>query len=387
MAQEAAINTEADGRRSYTELRFITIFVDGVEKMEISQGVEVIAFDWGGTLMRGSGPQDRPMVEWDQVEAVEGAAEILPALHGRFRLVVCTNAEISTAEQVRAALNRVGLGEFIEAIFTPQKVENARKPQKAFFQAVERSLSVRSDAVLMVGDDPLEDVGGAILAGWRAVWFNPQRMAAPALQPLGDAEIIHLGDLAEALQKRQLPGVDQARLWLLQQHATASLLVHVEMVAALSYQIAVWLRNCGVVVNPLLAHRGGLLHDLCKISARGANILHGDLAADWLQARGETELAGIAATHMLFNLLEEGKRPQTWEEKIVYYADKLVENGQVVPFSKRMDGLRQRYRMEEQRVDQLAEAIPVLERELTAPLGWTIEQLVERLQQSFWKGN
>jgi len=355
--------------------------------MEISRGIEVIAFDWGGTLMRGSGPQDRPMVEWDQVEAVEGTAEILSALYGRFRLVVCTNAEISTAEQVRAALNRVGLGEYIETVFTPQELENARKPEKGFFHAVERALGVRSGAVLMVGDDPVGDVGGAVLAGWRAVWFNPQRMAAPALQPLGDAEVTRLEELARVLQNRRLPGVDQARLWLLEQHATASLLVHVEMVAALSYQIAVWLRNSGVMVNPLLAHRGGLLHDLCKISARGGHILHGDLAADWLQARGETELAGIAATHMLFNLLEEGKRPQTWEEKIVYYADKLVENGQVVPFSRRMDALRQRYNMEQQRVDRLAEAIPVLERELTAPLGWTIEQLVERLQQSFWKGN
>lgn len=355
--------------------------------MEISRGIEVIAFDWGGTLMRGSGPQDRPMVEWDQVEAVEGAAETLPALHGRFRLVVCTNTEISTAEQVRAALNRVGLGNYIEAVFTPQELENARKPEKAFFQAVERALGVRSEAVLMVGDDPLGDVAGAVLAGWRAVWFNPQGMAAPGLHPLGDAEITHLGDLAKALQKRRLPGIDQARLWLLEQQATANLLVHVEMVAALAYQIAIWLRNSGVMVDPLLAHRGGLLHDLCKISARGGNILHGDLGAERLHARGETELAGIAATHMLFNLLEEDKRPQTWEEKIVYYADKLVENGQVVPFSRRMDALRQRYSMEQQRVDRLAEEIPLLERELTAPLGWTIEQLVERLQQSFWKGN
>lgn len=354
--------------------------------MNLSQGIEVIAFDWGGTLMRGSGPQDRPMVEWDQVEAVEGAVNLLRALHPHFRLVVCTNAEVSTAAQVRAALNRVGLGEYIEAVFTPKEADNRRKPGRGFFQAVEQALGVHPQALLMVGDDPLGDVGGAVQAGWRAVWFNPDGRAAPGLLPLADAEIIRMDDLQQALQSHRLPGVEQARLWLLEERATANLLVHVEMVAALAYQMAVWLRNSGEQINPVLAHRGGLLHDLCKISARGSNILHGDMAAERLEARGELELAGIAATHMLFNLLEEEKAPVKWEEKIVYYADKLVENGQVVPFSARMDALRQRYSMESTLVERLAAAVPLLERELTEPLDWTIDQLVENLQQAFWKG-
>ncbi|GAP09885.1 protein containing uncharacterized domain HDIG [Bellilinea caldifistulae] len=354
--------------------------------MNLSDGVKVIAFDWGGTLMTGSGPQDRPMVEWPEVEAVSGAVEVLQILRSRFRLVVCTNAEISTAEQVRAALDRVGLAGYVEAVFTPKELGNARKPQVDFFRRVEDALGVSRHEALMVGDDPLGDIGGAVVAGWRAVWFNPSGKPAPALLPLGDAEIMRLEELPAVLQCHRLPAVDQARLWLLEQRATANLLVHVEMVAALAYQMAVWLRNSGQPVNPLLAQRGGLLHDLCKISARGTKILHGDLAAEWLHAHGETELAGIAATHMLFNLIEDGKRPATWEEKIVYYADKLVENGQVVPFSRRMDALRQRYAMDQALIDRLAEAIPPLESELTAPLGWTIEDLVERLQQSFWKG-
>ncbi|MEW6503636.1 MAG: HAD family hydrolase [Chloroflexota bacterium] len=355
--------------------------------MNLSDGVKVIAFDWGGTLMKGSGPHDRPMAEWPDVEAVSGTVEALKALSSRFRLVVCTNAEISTAEQVRAALNRVDLASFVETIFTPKELENARKPEEEFFRRVEAALRVSRDEVLMVGDDPLVDIGGAVLAGWRAVWFNPTGKPAPALLPLGDAEVMHLTELPAVLGSHRFPTVEQARLWLLEQRATANLLVHVEMVAALAYQMGVWLRNSGIPVNPLLAQRGGLLHDLCKISARGTKTLHGDLAAEWLRAREETELAGIAATHMLFNLIEDEKRPATWEEKIVYYADKLVENGQVVPFSQRMDGLRQRYAMDAGLIEQLAEAIPLLEEELTAPLGWTIEEMVDRLQQSFWKGN
>ncbi len=355
--------------------------------MKIGDDVEVIAFDWGGTLMTGSGPQDRPMVEWTEVEAVAGAEKTLQALQERFRLVVCTNAEISTADQVRAALNRVGLGKFIAAIFTPKELGNVRKPDVEFFLAVEQALGVHREALLMVGDDPLLDVGGAISAGWRAVWFNPHGRAAPGLLPLADAEIIRLEELPATLQCHRLPRVEQARLWLLGQHATANLLVHVEMVAALAYQMAVWLRQNGQKVNPVLAQRGGLLHDLCKISAKGSRILHGDMAAEWLQAHGETELAGIAATHMLFNLLEEEKRPRTWEEKIVYYADKLVENGQVVPFSRRMDALRQRYAMEGTLVERLSNAMPLLERELSEPLGWTMDQMVENLQRAFWKGH
>ncbi|MEW6178770.1 MAG: HAD-IIIA family hydrolase [Chloroflexota bacterium] len=354
--------------------------------MNITDGIEVIAFDWGGTLMNGRGADDRPMVEWEKVEALEGVAAALRELQNHFRLVVCTNAEISTAGQVRAALARVGLDGFFEAVFTPKEVNQYRKPQKEYFHQVERALGVNGNAMLMVGDDPLVDVGGAVLAGWRAVWFNPVGKAAPALLPLADAEILHWRDLQTALKQPRLPSIEQSRFWLLEQRATANLLVHVEMVAALAYQMAVWMRNSGQKVNPVLAQRGGLLHDLCKISARGTNILHGDMAADLLMEWHQNELAGIAATHMLFNLLEEAKSPRSWEEKIVYYADKLVENGRVVPFSTRMDALRQRYAMDGALVERLAEAIPSLERELTAPLGWTIEELVENLQQAFWKG-
>lgn len=352
----------------------------------LSTGVRAVVFDWGDTLMVNDGPQDQPMVTWTQVAAVEGVREALEVLSGKYLLVVATNARQSGAAQVTQALARVGLDEFFEQVFTVNELDGAYKPEAEFFRAVERRIGLSPDHILLIGDDPLVDVGGGANAGWRTVWFNPQQRAAPGLRPLASAEIAHLAALPDALEQPLLPSLEQIYLWLLEQRATANLLVHVEMVAALAYQLAVWLRNTGLPVNPLLAHRGGMLHDLTKITSRGSDVLHGDSASERLRSWGQPALAEIARTHMLFNILEESTCPCTWEEKIVYYADKLVENGQVVPFSQRMDALRQRYPLDTALLEGLAAAIPVLEAELCHPLGVSIDLLVENLRRAFLKG-
>ncbi len=352
----------------------------------VSTRIQAMVFDWGDTLMVNDGPQDQPMVTWAQVAAVNGAREALQALSGQYRLVVATNARQSGAAQVAQALARVGLHGYFEQIFTVNELDQACKPELEFFRALERRLGLHSDELLMVGDDALVDVGGAANAGWRSVWYNPQQQAAPGLRPLASGEVVHLANLPGVLEQPLLPALDQVYLWLLEQRATANLLVHVEMVAALAYQLAVWLRSAGLPVHPLLAHRGGMLHDLTKITSRGGSVLHGDSAAERLRACGQPALAEIARTHMLFNLLEENTCPRTWEEKIVYYADKLVENGQVVPFSQRMDALKQRYPLDVALVERLAAAIPLLEAELCRPLGVGIDQLVENLRRVFLKG-
>ena len=178
--------------------------------------VRVVLFDWGNTLMVDDGQGGR-MADWPRVAAVPGAAEALEALHGHYRLCVATNADDSTADDVMAALGRVGLARFIDRVFSSRDL-GARKPDPAFYAAVLEALRadeaeaaavgptetaheaprLRAGQVVMVGDDFENDVAGAAAAGLRAVWLNPTGTARPGHTPSPSAAaILEIGDLAE----------------------------------------------------------------------------------------------------------------------------------------------------------------------------------------------
>lgn len=326
------------------------------------------------------------MANWPQLTAVEGVKEMLPALDGKYRLVVGSNAGDSDATLVKAAMVRLGLDAHFAAYFTPAELDGARKPDRAFFLKLEQRLAVPRSELVMVGDSYISDISGAVQAGWRAVWYNRAGKAEPGLSPLHSAEITSMTDLHQALENMDWPTISECSNWLVEAGAGANLLIHVNMAAALAYQMAVWLRQAGEDVNPVLAHRGGLLHDLAKAQARVHKVDHGRLAGEMLAARGQSVLAQIADRHVLFNLIHDDRRPGTWEEKLVYFADKLVEAGEIVTFRERLAALQERYKGQtsESNLNPLIEAIAALELEICRPLNWTPEQLLEQLQNAYF---
>jgi len=348
--------------------------------------VNTIVFDGGDTLVVVDPALSGPMAYWPQLEVVSGVREMLGKLDGRYRLVIGSNAGDSDALLVKAAMVRLGLDAPFAAFFTPAELDGSRKPDPAFYLSLEQRLGVHHSELVMVGDSYHNDVAGAVKAGWRAVWYNPTGQTAPALAPLHSAEILRMADLPLALENIGWPSILEAVNWLVEQGASANLLSHVNMVAALAYQMAVWLRHAGEQVNPVLAHRSGLLHDLAKVPARAQKLDHGRLAAEMLADRGQPELAQIADRHVLFNLIHEDRRPRTWEEKLVYFADKLVERGQIVTFRQRLEALQERYKgpTSEQDLNELIQAIGMLESEICRPLDWTPEQLLEKLRTAYY---
>lgn len=348
--------------------------------------IPTIVFDGGDTLIKIDPAQSGPMMDWLVLEAVAGAPEMLDALNGRYRLVVGSNAGDSDGAKIRAALTRLGMDRAFVAYFTPAELDGARKPDLAFFLALEQKLGVPRSETVMVGDSYTFDILGAAGAGWCSVWFNPRGEAVPALAPEHSAEIRSMKDLPTVLYHLNLPSIAESHAWLAEQGASANLLVHVDMVAALAYQMAVWLWQAGEEVDPVLAHRGGLLHDLAKIAARPLKADHGQLAAKMLADRGQPELAQIALRHMLFNLVDTSNRPRSWEEKLVYFADKLVESGQIVHFHERLAALRERYRIAtpEEEMNALVTALGVLESEICRPLSWTPAELLAQLKTAYF---
>jgi membrane-associated phospholipid phosphatase/beta-phosphoglucomutase-like phosphatase (HAD superfamily) len=168
-------------------------------------GIEVVFLDWGNTLMVDSGMREGPMRDWDTVEAEAGAQEALLGLRGRYRLVVATNAEDSPAPDVRFALARVGLDEYVDDVITSADVGD-HKPNYAFYRAAllhegARGLPLDPRRAVMVGDGTTNDIAGAQRAGIRTVWYNPTKRRFPEGAPPPDAVIRKLADLPAAVDR------------------------------------------------------------------------------------------------------------------------------------------------------------------------------------------
>jgi putative nucleotidyltransferase with HDIG domain len=349
--------------------------------------ITTLVFDWGDTLMRVFPQFNGPMWSWPEVSAVDGAADALSGLQDHYHLVIATNAPDSRSRQVRQALARVGLDRYFKSIFTVSEL-GVRKPDRAFFQAVESVLRQEPGQLMMVGDSYHIDVLGAQGAGWTAAWYNPSGRAAQGLMPLHDLEITHLANLPAVIESPRLPGYATCLSWLQGQEVPYSLLAHVHGVAAAAYQMAVWLRSAGEMLDPLLVHRGGLLHDLAKLKAAHrapeSRISHGELAALMLMDLNYPQLAEIVRRHQLFSLTDPDFQPQTWEQKLVYFADKIIEGGRLASVDERITALRQRYPQNDQRIARTAPALQALQSELCAAAGIPPDELIPRLRSAFY---
>lgn len=99
-------------------------------------------------------------------------------------------------------------------------------------------------------------------------------------------------------------------------------------------------------VNLELIEKAALLHDLVRVCdfrdwdpekfpecedlrEKYKGRCHEEVAAEILESRGEPELAALIKSHKFSNILK--KEPfKNWEEKILYYADKIVDGDEVV---------------------------------------------------------
>ncbi len=149
--------------------------------------------------------------------------------------------------------------------------------------------------------------------------------------------------------------------------------------------MALWLRASGQTVDPILTHRGGLLHDLGKIKTlRGQSdgLSHGEYGAQLLDEWGFPNLAEIARRHMLFTINDPLTTPRTIEEKLVYFCDKIVEGSRIVPLKERIHRLSLRYAQNEAKIIVCLPPLQAMQTELCAAMNIPDEDLIPRLAKS-----
>ncbi len=160
-------------------------------------------------------------------------------------------------------------------------------------------------------------------------------------------------------------------------------------------------RQAGESVDVDLVDRACLLHDLLRICDleesgydRSRQAITDKDRAKWQQLRARfqrlcheeaafallrdayPELALAVRRHRYAALLDEKDKPVTWEEKIVYYADKRVMHDRIVPLKERLEEAHRRNvpqrncanqaKLDSERIDA---AIFELEREILDKIG------------------
>ena len=104
---------------------------------------------------------------------MDGAQEMVRALHGRVPMVVLTNG-ITVIQKARLA--RSELSKWVDRVVISQEV-GASKPDPKIFEIALDGVSP-ADA-LMIGDSLNSDILGANRAGIDSCWFNPKGKACP----------------------------------------------------------------------------------------------------------------------------------------------------------------------------------------------------------------
>lgn len=144
---------------------------------------------------------------------------------------------------------------------------------------------------------------------------------------------------------------------------------HMKKVAAVALFLGQKITANGEKINLIQLRQAALLHDLMKlcdfrqldiehfeqnVTAEDIhfwtalmkscqNIGHVEAAYNVLMDLNEPELAKIVRAHRFEGLISKEARPATWEEKILYYADKRVRHDEVVSTQERLVDGRARY--------------------------------------------
>ena len=158
-----------------------------------------------------------------------------------------------------------------------------------------------------------------------------------------------------------LPSRKECLAILAEYHVPPHIVSHSIAVAKLAVFLAQRLNENGEVVDVALLEGACLLHDLFRVHdfkesdfnlfeqnlpeekkakwqnlrAKYQAISHEDVAYDILKEQYPT-LALTIKRHRYMALLDEKEKPQSWEEKLLYYADKRVMHDTIMPLKQRL---------------------------------------------------
>jgi putative hydrolase of the HAD superfamily len=302
--------------------------------------IKKICIDWGNTICALTGEYSGPMIDWPEIQLFPGAKNALAQLRENFDLNIATNAKESTTDQINAVMERVECSDYFSHIFTPAEI-GFGKEKVNYYHRIAQQSNCAPNEILMIGDDYELDVRNAWEAGWQTAYFNSNFFEPHGMYlPLHQFEVSSWDEFLIALGTPR-PTLQEAISWYQGENASYVLLQHVQTVAAIAYWFAVRLRERKMMVDPILTHRAGLLHDLDKLTPNRPPGDHGEAGATMLREKGFARVAEIVASHVIKT--PDKIKLESMEAKLVFFADKLVKHNEIVSIKERYDDLEARY--------------------------------------------
>lgn len=169
------------------------------------------------------------------------------------------------------------------------------------------------------------------------------------------------------MKKSKLPTRDECLKIIKEHQVPAHIVTHSMTVAKLAMFLADRMVEKGIKVNAELVERASILHDVLRVcdfkksdykrferpvtdkekikwnkfKNKYQGLCHEDAAYEVLKDKYPA-LARIIKRHRYTALLDK-EAPWTWEEKLVYYADKRIMHDKIVPLKERLQEAHRRH--------------------------------------------
>lgn len=154
--------------------------------------------------------------------------------------------------------------------------------------------------------------------------------------------------------------------------------LHVSIVAQVSRILAEHIeRALGICIQKDLLFASALLHDIDKNIPKIEGERHPDAAVRILCDVGMDEVAHLVKTHPLHAILDPTIAPKTWEEKILFLADKMTKYD-VISVDERFRLWKEEPLSQEERelLDTAYPKVKELEQEVMTCIGSTPETMI-----------
>ena len=137
----------------------------------------------------------------------------------------------------------------------------------------------------------------------------------------------------------KIPTKDECIKILKDSKVPDNIIAHANAVCDFSMKVAGVLEKRGIKVDRDLVAAAALLHDVKKLSQND----HIEEGYSFLKSIGYSKVAQVVRKHGLQHIGDDKYEPRTWEEKIVFYADKRVKNDRFVSVDERFEYIKKRY--------------------------------------------
>ena len=160
------------------EAAFNKVWHDQHVTWTVASRLEVILHGLGRTLPKEA--FDQVVAEHESMEVdiepdlIEGCAEALDELAGRFRLAIVSDAIVTPGRRLRDLLEKHGVKQYFSGFAFSDEVGRS-KPHRAMFASAAEQLGVEIEQMVHIGDRDHNDVQGPHALGMKAVLFTATR--------------------------------------------------------------------------------------------------------------------------------------------------------------------------------------------------------------------